>query len=167
MELTYRWIQVFMLKRPQHWKSSVVQTILSNDENRWKEQFFWILAQLLTLLVTLSTRGHWVRYGTLPPSFRPSGPFLRTMKISAQWCRVDTGYFTHNWETRGGRERLIPSRTGHQRTCPLPSTSPPRTRVYKSSRHFKGKTLFRFHQLIYSTNHSTTLFYSVCKRRQR
>ena len=25
---------------------------------------------------------------------------------------VDTSYFTHNWETRGGRERLIPSRTG-------------------------------------------------------
>ena len=37
--------------------------------------------------------------------FRPSGPCLRTM------MRVDTNYFTHNWETRGGRERL-PSRTG-------------------------------------------------------
>ena len=43
--------------------------------------------------------------------FRPSGPCLRTMKISAQWCRVDTRYFTHNWETRGGRERR-PSRIG-------------------------------------------------------
>ena len=43
--------------------------------------------------------------------FHPSGPCLRTMKISAQLCRVDTSYFTHNWETRGGRERL-PSRTG-------------------------------------------------------
>ena len=32
--------------------------------------------------------------------FRPSGPCLRTMKISAQWCRVDARYFTHNLETR-------------------------------------------------------------------
>ena len=44
-------------------------------------------------------------------SFRPSGPFLLTMKISAQWCRVDTSCFTHKWETRGGRKRLIPFRT--------------------------------------------------------
>ena len=44
--------------------------------------------------------------------FCPSDPFLRTVKISAQWSRVDTNYFTHNWETRGGRERLIPSCTG-------------------------------------------------------
>ena len=44
--------------------------------------------------------------------FRSSGPFLLTMKVSTQWCRVDTSYCTHNWETRGGRERLIPSRTG-------------------------------------------------------
>ena len=39
--------------------------------------------------------------------FRPSGPCLGTMKISAHRCRVDTSYFTHNWETRGGRERLL------------------------------------------------------------
>ena len=44
--------------------------------------------------------------------FRPSGPCFRTMKIYAQLCRVDTSYLTHNWETRGGRERLIPSSTG-------------------------------------------------------
>ena len=43
--------------------------------------------------------------------FRPSGPSLRTMKTSALWCPVDTSYFTHNWETRGGREHLIASRT--------------------------------------------------------
>ena len=46
--------------------------------------------------------------------FRSSGPFLRTMKIFAQRCRVDTSYFSHNWETRGGRERLIPSRTSQK-----------------------------------------------------
>ena len=45
--------------------------------------------------------------------FRLSGPFLRTMKMSAQSCRVDTSYFTQNWETRGGRERL-PSRIGQK-----------------------------------------------------
>ena len=28
---------------------------------------------------------------------RPSGPCLRTMKISAQLRSVDTSYFTHNW----------------------------------------------------------------------
>ena len=39
--------------------------------------------------------------------FNPSG-----MKTSAQWCRVDTSYFTRNWETRGGRERLILSNSG-------------------------------------------------------
>ena len=49
--------------------------------------------------------------------FRPSGPCLRTMKISAQWCRVDTSYFTHNWETRRGRERLL-SRMGPLAHCP-------------------------------------------------
>ena len=38
--------------------------------------------------------------------FRPSGPCLRTMKIYE--CHVDTSYFTHNWETRGGRERIGP-----------------------------------------------------------
>ncbi len=43
--------------------------------------------------------------------FRPSGPCLRTMKTSAQRCRVGTSYFTHSWETREGRERL-PSRKG-------------------------------------------------------
>ena len=43
--------------------------------------------------------------------FRPSGPCLRTMKTSAQRCRVGTSYFTHNWETREGRKRL-PSSTG-------------------------------------------------------
>ena len=43
--------------------------------------------------------------------FRPSGPCFRTMKISAQRCRVGTCYFTHNWETRERRERL-PSRKG-------------------------------------------------------
>ena len=51
--------------------------------------------------------------------FRPSGPFLRTMKISAQLCHVDTSYFTHNWGNGGGRERLIPSRTG-PKDLPLP-----------------------------------------------
>ena len=44
--------------------------------------------------------------------FRPSGPFLLPMRIYAQWCRVDTSYFTHNWETRGGWEDLISSCTG-------------------------------------------------------
>ena len=44
--------------------------------------------------------------------FRPSDPCLRTVKISARWCRVDASYFTHNWETRGGRERPIPSHAG-------------------------------------------------------
>ena len=43
--------------------------------------------------------------------FRLSGPYLRTMKTSAQRCRVGTSYFTHSWETREGRERL-PSRIG-------------------------------------------------------
>ena len=43
--------------------------------------------------------------------FRPSGPCLRTMKTSAQRCRVGTSYFTRSWETREGRERL-PSRKG-------------------------------------------------------
>ena len=43
--------------------------------------------------------------------FRPSRPYLRTMKTFAQWCRVGTSYFTHSWETREGRERL-PSRIG-------------------------------------------------------
>ena len=69
--------------------------------------------------------GSWAKYNLAEPiplqvehvavefvePFRPSGPCLRTMKISAQWCRVDTSYFTHNWETRGGRERLL-SRIG-------------------------------------------------------
>ena len=41
-----------------------------------------------------------------------SGRSLRTMKTSAQWCLVDISYFTHNWETRGWRKRLIPSRAG-------------------------------------------------------
>ena len=44
--------------------------------------------------------------------FRQSGPFLRTMNISAQGCRVDASYFTHNRDTRRGRGRLIPSATG-------------------------------------------------------
>ena len=61
------------------------------------------------------TRGRWVRRGTHPPS----GPSLRTMKTSAQWCCADTSYFTHSRETRGGRERLIPSCTGKM-TCRLP-----------------------------------------------
>ena len=38
--------------------------------------------------------------------FCPSGLCLRTMKISAQWCRVDTNYFTHNLETRTGPKNL-------------------------------------------------------------
>ena len=42
------------------------------------------------------------------------------MKISTWQCRVDTSYFTHNWETCGGQEHLIPSRTG-----PLPSRTGP------------------------------------------
>ena len=45
--------------------------------------------------------------------------FVLTMKISAQWCRVDTSYFTHNWETRGGGSILFLS-VQVQRTCPLP-----------------------------------------------
>ena len=45
--------------------------------------------------------------------FHPSCPSLRTMKTSsAQWCRVVTSCFTHNWETCGGWEGLIPSHTG-------------------------------------------------------
>ena len=38
--------------------------------------------------------------------------------VSLRWSgdlrvvRVDTSYLTHNWGTRGGRERLIPSSTG-------------------------------------------------------
>ena len=51
----------------------------------------------------------------------PSGPFLLTMKISAQQCRVDTSYFTHNWETHGGWEHLIPSRTGPKDLPTAPS----------------------------------------------
>ena len=69
----------------------------------------------------------WARYNLMEPiplqvkhaavefiiePFCPSGPCLRTMKISAQWCCVYTSYFTHNWETHGGQERLIPSHTG-------------------------------------------------------
>ena len=57
--------------------------------------------------------------------FRRYGSCLRTVKTCAQWCRVDSSYFTHNWETRGGRERLIPSRTDAKDLptahCPLPS----------------------------------------------
>ena len=44
--------------------------------------------------------------------FRPSDPSLGTVKTFTQWCLVDTSYFTRNGETRGWRERLIPSRTG-------------------------------------------------------
>ena len=40
------------------------------------------------------------------------------MKIYAQWYCVDTSYFTHNWETRGGWEHLIPSRTGPIKNLP-------------------------------------------------
>ena len=53
--------------------------------------------------------------------FRPSGPCLRTVKVYAKWCRLDTSYFTHNWETRGGRERL-PSRID-PKDRPTPKTS--------------------------------------------
>ena len=57
----------------------------------------------------------------LSSSWNPSAhQALRTVKISAQWRRIDTRYFTHNWETRGGRERLIPSRTG-PKDLPTPS----------------------------------------------
>ena len=31
---------------------------------------------------------------------------MEPFNLSVQWCRVDTSYFTHNQETRGGRERL-------------------------------------------------------------
>ena len=81
---------------------------------------------------SLSSKGEsWAKYNLaepIPPQiehvavefivepFRQSGPCLRTMKIFAQWCRVDTSYFTLKRETLGGRERL-PSRTG-PRTCP-------------------------------------------------
>ena len=44
--------------------------------------------------------------------FRPPGPFLWTMKVSVQWCHVETHCFTHNRETQGGQEHLIPSGTG-------------------------------------------------------
>ena len=36
------------------------------------------------------------------------------MKMSAQSCRVDTSYFTQNWETRGAREHLIPAHCPQQ-----------------------------------------------------
>ena len=60
------------------------------------------------------------------------------MKTSAQWYRVDISYYTHNWETRGGRERLIPSRTG-QRTCPL--MGPFVLYAYRTDTHTHKKTL--------------------------
>ena len=47
------------------------------------------------------------------------GPSLRIMKTSAHWCCVHMSYFTHNWETGGGQECLIPSRTG-PKSCTLP-----------------------------------------------
>ena len=37
---------------------------------------------------------------------------LWTRRTSAQWCLVDTSYLTHNWETCGKWEHLIPSCTG-------------------------------------------------------
>ena len=96
----------------------------------------WRVQSLLTLVVTNSV---WygccfssysesrARYNLMEPiplqvehaaiefivePFHPSGPCLCTMKISTQCCRVNTSYFVRNWETHGGRECLISSRTG-------------------------------------------------------
>ena len=56
--------------------------------------------------------------------FHPSGPFLWPMKISAQWCHVDTCYFTLNLETRGGQEHLIPSHTSPKDLPTAPKREP-------------------------------------------
>ena len=53
--------------------------------------------------------------------FHSSGPCLWIMKISAQWCHADTSYFTHSWETCGGRECLIPFHTGPKDLPTAPS----------------------------------------------
>ena len=58
---------------------------------------------------------------------------LLTMKTFAQWCRIDTSYFTYNWETCGGWECLIPSCTGPK---DLP-TALPGTHYFLSSSKLK------------------------------
>ena len=75
-----------------------------------------LTARVVVFCCVLSSHGEsWAKYNLMEPiplqvenvaveiivePFRPSGPCLRTMKISAQWCRVDARYFTHNLETR-------------------------------------------------------------------
>ena len=50
--------------------------------------------------------------------FRPFGPSLRTMKTSAQWCRVDTSYFPIAGRlVERGSVLFFPVQV--QRTCPL------------------------------------------------
>ena len=66
---------------------------------------WWVMGKVQPDRAHLSpgwTHGHLVHCGTL----LQSGPCLWTMKIPARWCPVDTSYFTHNWETCRGRERL-------------------------------------------------------------
>ena len=96
--------------------------------------------------------------------FRPSGHGLRTMKISAQRCRVDTSYFTHNWETRGGRERL-PSRIG-------PKELPTAHFLFQLYIHFEGthaykidiKTLSKDSFDIYCFQKYTSFTFTACAK---
>ena len=66
-------------------------------------------------------RDLWVHCRSLPPTW----PLSSYMEIYTQSCRVDTSYFTHNWQTHGGRGEgggvFLPVQV--QKTCPLPSIS--------------------------------------------
>ena len=54
------------------------------------------------------TCGRWVHRGTLLPIWPLSSHYEDIRPVMPCWRQL----FHHNWETRGGRERLIPSRTG-------------------------------------------------------
>ena len=89
--------------------------------NRLVAKDVWIECHLVAACHFMVTQGQGTTWRSpflsrsnkwpLSSSWNPSHN-LRTIRTSAQWCRVATSYFTYNWETRAGRERLTPSRTG-------------------------------------------------------
>ena len=87
--------------------------------------------------------------------FCPSGPFLRTMKLSAQWRRADTSYFTHNWDNvrlvEGGSILFLPIQV--QRRCPLPPQNVTSVKKLCWRRlHSKYQNLLGYHRPRYQTH---------------
>ena len=86
---------------------------------------------------------------------QPIWPYSLNYEAIRQWCRADTSYFTHNWDSgrlaEGGSILFLPIQV--QRRCPLPPQNVTSVKKLCWRRlHSKYQNLLGYHRPRYQTH---------------